>query len=381
MKKWIITTMGVLAFSNVATAQNFPIMDSIKKNVDINFLLRSSLEFSSNDANQNGFRQNESRMQVTGKILDGLGYNVRVRLNRLQAPNSLDNAPSSLDEASLDYTFGDRKEWTITVGKQGNHFGNWEFEKNLTFEYQYSDLINKQVNLFAVGAELIYRVSPNHSFDVFVYNAKDDNFATIHSNTKFSENGLKASSLPLGANIAWKGNFADNKFRTSYSLGTSQVAKGKTDFQIALGNKLVLDRFEAYFDLQHANIAVDYSNMISSVLNSHHLAQNPAYTNVYAQKIVSQSAVARLDYAITPKWYITGKTIYERINGDSKLGNNLSQHYINLIGLEYKPFKSEDFKIFGYYANNYTKYHNKFNMANPNQNTFAVGFLYFLNAL
>lgn len=384
MKKFVIT-LAILASLGSAKAQKTSeVLEKIQNNVDINLLLRSSLEFTDVERKQNGFRQNEARFQVTGKINDRLDYNVRIRLHKSQIPKTLDNAPASLDYASLSYTLGENRDWRVTVGKQANNFGNWEFEKNPTFEYLYSDLIKTQTNLFTVGAKLAHQINDNHTVEVLVYNAKNDTFDSLHPESDFNENNLTASELPLATNLAWRGNFADKKFRTFYSVGASQIAEGKTDFQLAMGNKLVLDRFEAYLDLQHTHIAVDYADMISSTINEYRRTMNPNHINIYAQKLESQTAVLRLDYAITPKWYITAKSVYERLNdrGVNSLGNSLSQHHLNLIGIEYKPFASQNFRFFGYYANDYKHYNNALHKVvnKMNINIFAIGALYNLNA-
>jgi len=174
----------------------------------------------------------------------------------------------------------------------------------------------------------------------------------------------------------------NNKLKTLYSLHTSQIAEGKQNYGISIGNKLVLPKFEAYLDIQHNNSAVDYANMISPVINKYNATQVTGYQNIFAEKVQYQSMVFRADYSITPKWIVTGKTGIENINSNT-LGNNMSHHYMNLIGLEFKPFEKQNFRFFAYFHNDSYKYNDKFKniQQNTSKNTIAVGVLYLMNIL
>lgn len=356
-------------------------VDNFLNNTDINFLLRSSLEVPQGEGNPSVFKQNEARMQITGKINPDLAYNVRFRLNRNTSPLS-DNAPSSLDYASLEYTFGKDKKWAVTLGKQAIFVGSWEYEKNPTYEYTYSNYLIKQLNLFAVGGKLAYSPNKNNNFQLYVFNANNNSFSALHENAKYAKNQLKASKYPLGFNFVWRGNLWNNKLKTLYSLHTSQIAEGKQNYGISIGNKLVLPKFEAYLDIQHNNSAVDYANMISPVINKYNSTQVAGYQNIFAEKVQYQSMVFRADYSITPKWIVTGKTGIENINSNT-LGNNMSHHYMNLIGLEFKPFEKQNFRFFAYFHNDSYKYNDKFKniQHNTSKNTIAVGVLYLMNIL
>lgn len=381
MNNKILAIFGLLSVGMMNAQTGNEKVDNFLNNTDINFLLRSSLEVPQGEGNPSVFKQNEARMQVTGKINPDLAYNVRFRLNRNTSPLS-DNAPSSLDYASLEYTFGKDKKWAVTLGKQAIFVGSWEYEKNPTYEYTYSNYLIKQLNLFAVGGKLAYSPNKNNNFQLYVFNANNNSFSTLHENAKYAKNQLKASKYPLGFNFVWRGNLWNNKLKTLYSLHTSQIAEGKQNYGISIGNKLVLPKFEAYLDIQHNNSAVDYANMISPVINKYNTTQVAGYQNIFAEKVQYQSAVFRADYSITPKWIVTGKTGIENINSNT-LGNNMSHHYMNLIGLEFKPFEKQNFRFFAYFHNDSYKYNDKFKniQQNTSKNTIAVGVLYLMNIL
>ncbi|PST44220.1 hypothetical protein CYV15_06280 [Riemerella anatipestifer] len=366
-------------------ADSTNILKNFTKNTEVNILFRSALEFTDVHQNQDALRLNEARMEVQGNVVENLKYRVRYRLNRTQAQLSLDNAPSSLDIAYIDYKFGKTNKWNIVLGKQANDFGSWEFENNPTFEYVYSDYINRQQNIFTMGAKLAYQIDENNSIRVQAFNTSNHNFSTLHKQRAYITNGLEAAKIPLGFNLTWRGDFFNKTFKTFYSVATSQIAKGEQNFQVALGNKLVTDNLEVYLDLHHTNMAVDYTNIASSVINQYRGAIVSDYEPYFSKNIQFQTAVLRLDYKITPKFIITGKSIYERANDRSEngLGNGLRQNQTNMIGLEYKPIASQDFKFFGYFSNtNIT--HNKMvktYVPNTSQSMFSVGVLYFLKAL
>lgn len=381
MNNKILAIFGLLSVGMMNAQTGNEKVDNFLNNTDINFLLRSSLEVPQGEGNPSVFKQNEARMQITGKINPDLAYNVRFRLNRNTSPLS-DNAPSSLDYASLEYTFGKDKKWAVTLGKQAIFVGSWEYEKNPTYEYTYSNYLIKQLNLFAVGGKLAYSPNKNNNFQLYVFNANNNSFSALYENAKYAKNQLKASKYPLGFNFVWRGNLWNNKLKTLYSLHTSQIAEGKQNYGISIGNKLVLPKFEAYLDIQHNNSAVDYANMISPVINKYNATQVTGYQNIFAEKVQYQSMVFRADYSITPKWIVTGKTGIENINSNT-LGNNMSHHYMNLIGLEFKPFEKQNFRFFAYFHNDSYKYNDKFKniQQNTSKNTIAVGVLYLMNIL
>lgn len=381
MNNKILAIFGLLSVGMMNAQTGNEKVDNFLNNTDINFLLRSSLEVPQGEGNPSVFKQNEARMQITGKINPDLAYNVRFRLNRNTSPLS-DNAPSSLDYASLEYTFGKDKKWAVTLGKQAIFVGSWEYEKNPTYEYTYSNYLIKQLNLFAVGGKLAYSPNKNNNFQLYVFNANNNSFSALYENAKYAKNQLKASKYPLGFNFVWRGNLWNNKLKTLYSLHTSQIAEGKQNYGISIGNKLVLPKFEAYLDIQHNNSAVDYANMISPVINKYNSTQVAGYQNIFAEKVQYQSMVFRADYSITPKWIVTGKTGIENINSNT-LGNNMSHHYMNLIGLEFKPFEKQNFRFFAYFHNDSYKYNDKFKniQHNTSKNTIAVGVLYLMNIL
>ncbi|MBF8963579.1 hypothetical protein I0P70_09995 [Pontibacter sp. FD36] len=359
-------------------------LSGLSERIDVNFLLRSSVDFPSGASNQASVNLNEARMELRGDITPDLSFRVRYRLNRSAAPNSLDNAPGSLDHANVTYRFGTAKKWHLTAGKQSASVGSWEFDKNPTFEYQYTEYVNRQLNLFLLAMKLGYDVTENHTFQLQLHNTSNNNFNTVYNTTGYNTDGLRPSKTPFGLYVAWLGNLLDEKWQTFYSYNISQFAKGKTDHAVSIGNQVVLDRFKAYLDLQSTNMSVDYPNIGSPAVNTF-MAPTPGFTPVFLQDINYKTALLRVDYEFIPKWFITAKGFYETASHrkDSEIGDNFREHTGLLAGLEYKPVGSQEMRLFSYYYYNTSRYNNAVGVSNPNQklHLFSVGVLYFVNAL
>ncbi|MBC9933519.1 porin [Chitinophaga qingshengii] len=354
------------------------------QNVHMNLLLRSSLEIPDGDK-QSSMRLNEARFEVLGTIVPDLDFRVRYRLNRSQAQRDLDNAPGSLDIASVNYKFGTDKKWSVNVGKQAAYAGSWEFETNPTYEYQYSEFVNFQTNLFMMGIRLGYQADKNHGFFLQLHNTYNNAFNTTHTAAGYGADGLKGSKTPMGVYASWLGKMFDQKLHTFWSYDISQYASGKTNHAVALGNKVVLNKLKGYLDLQWAAMAVDYVNIASPSINKYRQKLHPDFAPVFARDVNYKGAVLRLDYEFIPGWFLTTKGIFEsasQTKGNSVFGKNFRENIGLLAGLEYKPIASQNMKLFGYYYNNQVKYRNVIADANATQRSglFAVGVLYLVNA-
>ncbi|WP_161964328.1 porin [Chitinophaga flava] len=356
----------------------------ILENIHMNFLLRSSLEIP-DGGRQSSIRLNEARFEVLGTIVPDLDFRVRYHLNSSQMPKDLDNAPGSLDYAAVNYRFGRKKKWSVNVGKQAAFVGSWEFENDPTYEYQYSEFVNFQTNLFMMAIRFGYQVNQNHSFFLQLHNTDNSSFNTTQANAGYPADGLKGAKNPMGVYATWQGKMFNQKFLTFWSYDISQYASGKTNHSVALGNKVILNKFQAYLDLQWAALAVDYINLATPSINKYQQMVNPAFTPVFARDIHYKGAVLRMDYEFIPGWFITAKGILEsdsQTKNNSTIGKNFRENIGIVAGLEYQPIPSQHMKLFGYYYYNQVKFRHVVADANDNQhlNLFAVGVLYSVNA-
>ena len=352
--------------------------------IDLNFVFRSSAEFPSGSSNQASIKMNEARIEMRGDITPDLSFRVRYRLYRSYAANSFDNAPSALDHANVTYRFGKEKKWHLTAGRQAANVGSWEADTNPTFEYQYTEFVGRQLNLFLLALELGYQVIDNHSIQLQLHNTYNQDFSTIFSTAGYAKNGLEPAKTPFGLYVTWLGNMFDNRWQTFYSYNVSQFAKDKTDHAVSIGNKVVLERFNAYLDLHSANLAVDFPNIGSPAVNEL-LSTSPAFVPTFLEDINYKSAILRVDYEFIPKWFITAKGFYQTASArkNSDIGDDFREHYGYWTGLEYKPVANQDMRLFTYYYYNTSRYNNAVEGINADQkrHLFAVGVLYFVNIL
>lgn len=356
---------------------------NMARNLDLNLLLRSSLELPT--GGQAGVRVNEARVEVRGTLVPQLSYRVRYRLNRSTAQRSQDNASSSIDHASITYAFGKNRAWGLTAGKQSALVGNWEFDNNPTFEYQYSELVNRQLNIFLTALKLTYSLNENHTLGLQLHNTYNDSFPATLQDAGYEPGGLEAARLPVGLYVAWLGKLFGQKLHTFYSYNVSQFARGKTNHAVAIGNKLLLPRFQAYLDLATASYGAEYFGIASPALNQYRIRQNPNAAAVLATDLRYNNAVLRLDYEFVPRWFVTAKGIWEAASqpGTETVGRNFRTNVGYLGGLEYKPVGSQDMRLFAYYYNGSIRYHHglaQTSAAEP-QSLFAFGMFYFLKAL
>lgn len=376
----VVSTLSV----NYSVGQDSLATEKPKK-IHINFLLRSSLEIP-DDSRPASIKMNEVRVEVLGTILPDLEYRFRYRLNRSHTTTSQDNAAAAIDIASVNYKFGKNKDWSVNVGKQAAFVGSWEFEHNPTYEYQYSEFIGKQTNIFLMAIKLGYQVNQNHAFYLQVHNTYNEDFSNIHSKTGYSTNGLKSAKTPMGIYAVWQGKLFDEKLRTFWSYNLSKYAEGDLNHAVALGQKLQLRKFQAYLDIQSATLNADYPDIASPAINNYNNLLAPGTTPVFARDINYKGIVLRLDYEFLPKWFLTAKGFYETAgysNNNVDLKNNFRQNIGYLTGLEFKPFADKNFKIFGYYFNNVVQFRQGVATANTREelNLFSAGLLYFINAL
>lgn len=340
---------------------------------NINFLLRTEVQSPPDKDGQATISLPESRFEILGKILPDLEYRVRYRLNGNFNSNSLDKSPGALDIAYILYRFGEDKKFSLTAGKQAAFVGNWEFETNPTFEYQYSEHVNYQLNIFLLAMKLGYQVNENHSFHVQIHNTVNGSFQEQLNKFGFTPDGLEASKYPFGVYFSWLGKLFDNKLNTFWSYNMSQFASGKMNHSFGIGNKVILGKFQSYLDFSYTNYKVDHPGLASRSINSF------AGNNFFARDVNYFTTVMRVDYSITPKWIITAKGIYEK---SSKSEINFERKNTSLVvGIENKPFKSQDMKFFAYFYNNDLSADLGNSNTNNNKSFFSVGALYFIRAM
>lgn len=359
------------------------------KDIHLNLYIRSSFELPlapekdlSQDAFLSAFKLNEGRFEVVGTVWKNLTFRMRTRFSTTRPQFALSNSNHNIDYALIGYKFGGyRKPLELAVGKQNNMLGSWEFWHNPTFEYRYSSIGGgRSINIFPLGARLSYAVTNKHVLTIQAFNT----FANAFNNHIPTPMDLRPIRLPVSVLLAWKGLFMDDKLKTWYSFAVKNYVKNKPSYQVALGHNIVVPRFNLYLDLITAYNGVDYTKLHQSSYTAYYNSRNPHNTNpVIARDFLYSSAILRVDYELVRKFFLTTKAWYERADAlkDNQLGSGFSNNLSFLIGCEYKPFPTQDMRIFSYYYNTRMFYNN----AIPKQilpgsvgHTIALGVLYFV---
>lgn len=363
------TIIVMVVFAPCVMAQE----DDWKKYIpQLNLYFRTSLEIPSQDTSDEdiwdgipqrfndeaSIRLNEARIEVMGNLNPDLYYRVRWRMNAAQ----------ELDYAMAGYRFGPSKQFFIDVGKQILFQGAWELDKNPTFEYQYSDYINYQLNIFLMAAKFGYDLNDKHTLYLQLHNTFNESFDERHDMFGYDKNGFEAADLPLGLIFAWRGKLFDGLVEPNWSIDISQFGNGETQYSIGIGNKLLLPKFECYLDFSFSHYPVDYPGVASRHLNA--ITGN----NVFAQNADYFTAVTRIDYNFMPKLYLTAKGIYEKTFVDDE--DFAWENIAGLIGLEYKPFEKHEMKLFMYYFPNTRRMDLGGSDTTLNQHLVAFGLLY-----
>jgi len=339
----------------------------------INLYLRSELQNPINSSKQAALSVPEARVEIGGTIVPDLEYRLRYRQNGNFSSSALDKTPPAIDLGYIKYRFGTEKKLSLMLGKQAAFAGSWEFEKNPTFEYQYSEHINEQVNIFLLAMKLGYEVNDNHSFHIQLHNTVNNNFSDHLTKFGYVPNGLKPAQYPMGIYLSWLGNFFDKKLNTFWSYNLSQFASKNTNHYIAVGNRVNLNKFHAYLDLSYTSYAIDHPGIASRAIT------NFTGNNSFAGDISYTTAVARADYQFHPKWFLTTKYIYDKSAGKQIAFDRTNKGF--LVGLEYKPYQSQDMKAFVYYYDNAQRAKMSNTESNVNFSMISLGMLYFIHVL
>lgn len=335
-------------------------------------LLRAGLVSDSykNMSGQDGtyLRLDEARLNFQGNISDDLAFRVRLRTNRALTPNSLENSSASLDHFYLEYNFGQNRNWSVTVGKQMSIMGSYELITNPIYEYAYTDYVNNTIaSLFVMGAKISYKANENHAFSLMLHNTVHNNFTTHLTNGGLSAGDFKASKLPMGAYVAWSGNFLDKKLQTQWSYNIAQFAQDELSHTFSLGNQYKTDKQWIYLDLMYSKMGADFPMIVSQTAGA--ISGN----NVLVSNTSYKAAVLRFEQHLAEKWEIGLKGAVET-SGNADLGHNFRKNYTYFVALQHKPIQNQDLKFYLGYVGNTIMYESV--LPTERLSRVAVGALY-----
>lgn len=176
-----------------------------------------------------GFSGKYINVAMAGNITDKFSYNFRQRI----LPNTgMKSLFDGTDWAYLTYDFN--KNWSISGGKQVFQIGGFEYDAPPIDVYYWSDFWNNIV-CYQFGVTATY-----------TDNSGNHNISLQFSNSNYTTHPLEDL---YAYNLIWFGNF--EHLKTIYSVNMVEYKKGSYINYIALGNKLVYDKFNCYVDIMN----------------------------------------------------------------------------------------------------------------------------------
>lgn len=348
-----------------------------KKTNKFNLYLNMQGSFEANFRNgfENGaFKMNQLRIEAKGNLNNWLSYRYRQRLNRSnEGGRMIDNIPASIDYAGIGVKLND--QFSFFAGKQSTVYGGFEFELNPIDIYAYSDMI-EYMSCFMTGVNIDYNMTPTQQFNLQVLNSRNSSFDKTYGITEDSKGilpNLKSGKMPLVYTLNWNGNFNDI-FKTRWSASIMNEASGKNLYYYAIGNKLILDKFNVFIDFMYSQEGIDRNGTITGIVGnaSGHNAFNAGYLSV----------VSKLNYRLLPKWNIFAKGMYDTASvtkaTDGIEKGNYRTSWGYLTGIEFYPMKNNLHFFLTYIGRSYDFTHRAKTLGQKNYSTnrVSLGFIY-----
>lgn len=218
----------------------------------LNIMLDTRVDFQS-DIDKDGieglsFKGQTFKIWVVGKIIPGIRYRVRHRLNKPQTPLR-EGYSGATDQAWLAFDFGRNKEWTITAGKQSVQFGTFEYDYNPADIYLPTMAFN-DLDAYKTGVNVAYRFA-GQTINLQVVNSDAPQFASE-----------KYKDKALAVNVLWEGNLFKDVIKTRWGYGAFQHEKGKFYNWLTVGTQVNIDKFTTELDYYLGARDMDYSSVV-----------------------------------------------------------------------------------------------------------------------
>ncbi len=366
MKKYILGALFAVAgtFAQEQTLEQK--VDELKAksdkfNVFFNFQSSMDAEKKGESDMQTSFKARQLRLEFRGKLSDKLSYRFRHRLNKPNDAKSLDNMAKATDLMYVGYKAND--VLTLTLGKQCQAWGGFEFDLNPMNIYEYSDFIENMDN-FMLGVNFGFQLAPNHELNVQITDTRNSTFNNIYGTGLKDKDGkaIVASNSPLTYIVNWNGNLLDGMLQTLWAYGIETQAKDKYSKMLTLGTKLNLEKFQVAFDYMRADQDIDRLGYVSK---KDRIYQNTTYN----------SFITKLEFQPAEQWNLFAKYMYETGAIKDVEKSRISQGYF--IGVEHLPFQGEDCRFFLTYVG---RSYDVFGVKAPNTSRVSIGMMYKIKA-
>lgn len=324
-KKLLATLLLVLIFAfsknTIAQVDYSPIFTTLRleARADVDY---NAIESNLADTVQHlyGFNGRYFNLHIGGNLGDKFSYYFRQRI-------IADNGSHSLfDNTDFLYiNFNPNPQWTIRIGKDALAVGGFEYDAP-PIDVLYSTTYWDNFYCFQLGASVVYRTSDGRN----ALSLQLSNSPYIHTGGSPWNSGLFSYSL------FWSGTFGH--FRTLYSVNMFEHTRGSFLGYIALGHKLVYDRWDIYLDLLHHSVSIDDWGRNFGIVSCFNFLVTPDI-NIFAKAAYEQNK-SKADIA----QYTTTNTSLDCLVTAG------SSYALYGLGIEWRPSFYKDVRLHGFVA-------------------------------
>ena len=396
MKKLLLSTIMFLTLSSSVFAQRSE-MSSVeektliervtkleKKNdaFNLSLFMKGSLNGyvdklheEDNDGTAAGFKLDDIRIGIDGKISNKVYYKYLQSLNRgMDGSGNIDNLNAQINVAGIGVNVSDK--FGIFMGRQFVAYGGYEFDAAPMNVYEFSNIINN-ITCYLTGIDFSYYLAKNHQLRLQVLNNSSKTFDNTYGTLPLA---IEKSEIPMQATLNWNGSMFNGHYNTRWSATYSSVAKGKSNFFYAFGNQLVFGKFNMYADVYYSSEDIDTKGLLSSFKSGNNTALNAEYLGV----------ATRFNYQITPKLKVLAKFMYDTTSASDNESitpeegvaylfeeGKYSTSYGYVGGFEYAPFDTDLRFFVNYVGRHYENTRPEWNgrIETNNTNRFSIGFI------
>lgn len=314
-----------------------------KSRITVDFCTSLNGNFTDNGFDGTSFKLNRLRLELRGRISDQFSYRVRQSFNKSFTKNSLDNVPSSLEYANLQWH--PNSNFKLTIGKQFLAIGGYEALANSMYVREFSEF-NDCMSFYRLGVNADFKFASDQTFSLQFVNNRNGKDSDLYAYGL--PEGLESSKFPFLASVCWNGYFADKALNFIYAASAGPVAKGKNIYYLSCGNIYEKGPVLAYLDVMYSREEVDNQQRVTSL-------QGGAGSYVTAQNVDYLSFIAKFDYRFHPKWNAYVKGAYEtagvyQANGPFQKGTYMTSWNAQ-ASIEWHPFTSDKgLKVFAHYV-------------------------------
>lgn len=311
----------------------------LSSNMNLQFYTSAAAYLTDGKLDEAAFRINTVRLEILGDFGKNFSYHFRQSYNKYSNPHALDNLPSSVECALVNWKLKPR--FTLTAGKQVIQLGGYEYWVNSIKVREFSDF-NNNVSCYQAGVNGAIMLSPTQLLNVQVLNNRggsdDDTF--LYGRPQ----GVEKARVPMLSTVNWDGFFLDNGLNLRYSASWGQLADKRNIMYLTAGNVWKKGPVLAYVDLMYSREGLDSKGLVSE------LSANRAEGGVTAQHVAYFTTIANFDYRIHTHWNLYAKGAYE--TGSVYKANNcydkgLYRRTWNMQAcVEFFPMKNSELLIF-----------------------------------